>query len=270
MTADPYAALATLLHRLEMFRLGDHDVIAWGSPVLSFGDLRKARIATVGINPSYREFVDEKGEELSGKNRRFHTLRSLNLTTWQDADSRHLEQILDACSSYFRTNPYDRWFRKLEHLVQGAGATFYGDSADACHLDLIPYATAHRWAQVDARRRRELLRIAGDTLGDLLRGTSIELLILNGRQVVGHFQEVADVALDSEAIPSWALPRRNRRNVRGVGFRGEIDSLGGERLGHKVVVLGYNHNLQSSFGVTAEVVGLIRSWVAQASAELAR
>ncbi len=46
-------------------------------PVLAFGDLFKAGIATVGLNPSRREFLDNHGRELDGPKRRFETLGSL-------------------------------------------------------------------------------------------------------------------------------------------------------------------------------------------------
>lgn len=32
-----------------------------------------------------------------------------------------------------------------------------------------------------------------------------------------------------------------------------------------ILVLGYSHNIQSSFGVTTEVIGAIRDWVAAQS-----
>ena len=55
------------------------NVIPWSSPVISFGDLSRARVATLGLNPSNREFVDDAGIELDGPSRRFPTLRSLKL-----------------------------------------------------------------------------------------------------------------------------------------------------------------------------------------------
>ncbi len=40
------------------------DTISWASPVPSFGNISRSNIATLGINPSNREFVDENGHEL--------------------------------------------------------------------------------------------------------------------------------------------------------------------------------------------------------------
>src|SRR5688572_4573519 len=46
-------------------------------PVLCFGDLLSADVATVGLNPSDREYVDRMGALLTGASQRFETLDSL-------------------------------------------------------------------------------------------------------------------------------------------------------------------------------------------------
>src|SRR5580700_4684530 len=94
----------TLLYLLEkLLRLAPLGkcVIQWGSPIPSFGDLSTATIATVGLNPSNREFVDHRGNELEAARRRFHTLRSLGLSCWSQAQAEHLELIAESCRGYF-------------------------------------------------------------------------------------------------------------------------------------------------------------------------
>ena len=51
-----------------------------------------------------------------------------------------------------------------------------------------------------------------------------------------------------------------------MAYRGVVTALSGFPLGHKLLVLGYNHNLQSSFGVTNEVVDGIRRWIGMQAA----
>lgn len=199
--------------------------------------------------------------ELRGAERRFHTLQSLALDSWLEADARHLSMILDSCRTYFQTNPYDRWFRKLDEVVAGANASFYDESASACHLDLVPYATAEKWTGLRSRERDTLLSITGDTLGQLLRDSQIRVLILNGMSVVRGFEQLAGVQLSSEEVPAWTLPRRRGSGVRGIAFAGRVDRIASTRLNHRLLVLGYNHNLQSSFGVTSRVVHEIRAWI---------
>ena len=59
----------------------------------------------------------------------------------------------------------------------------------------------------------------------------------------------------------WALPRKHGNNVAGYAYEHRIREIGGVKLDHTVLVLGFNHNLQSSFGVTREVAAEIQKWI---------
>ena len=87
------SVLATLIDRLDSDAVIGTGIIPWSCPVPTFGDLTNPQLATLGINPSYREFVDRSGEQLQGELRRFHTLDSLGLEAWAEADARHLVTI---------------------------------------------------------------------------------------------------------------------------------------------------------------------------------
>lgn len=273
-----YSTLTTLLNRLDSSAIAKTNVIRWGCPVPSFGDLSSSRVATLGLNPSNREFVDESGNELQGVSRRFHTLRSLGLKSWSEVDARHLRMILESCRTYFLANPYDQWFKRLDYVIAGTQASFYNmdaqasfynmNAAAACHLDLIPYATNHKWAALTSQQRSSLLTVAGDTLGLLLRDSQVRILILNGNSVVQQFQDIAGVYLERQEMPAWSLPRQIKPDVPGISYRGVVDKVSGITLGHHVHVLGFNHNLQSSFGVTKEVINSIRDWIGAAAKEI--
>ena len=254
--------LSTLVKRLDDPALSETRVIPWGSPVLSFGDLSCAKVATLGLNPSNREFVDDSGNELDGASRRFHTLSSLSLRRWSDATARHLRLIMDYCRAYFLRNPYDAWFRKLDHIVSGTKASYYGTSARACHLDLIPYATACKWTELSNHQRLTLLDLAGDTLGLLVRESPVRLLVLNGSSVVQQFQAMSGVLLEKQPMYEWSLPRRSSAGVMGFSYMGTAQMLWGIKLKREILVLGFNHNIQSSFGVTTQVMAAIRNWIA--------
>ena len=77
-----HVTLTMLIDRFESSAVRGSDVIDWCCPVPTFGDVEKAHVATMGINPSNREFVDQLGAELDGSARRFETLNSLNLESW--------------------------------------------------------------------------------------------------------------------------------------------------------------------------------------------
>src|SRR5438552_3663439 len=122
-----YSTLASLVDQLAGPMLSGTEVLHWGAPVPAFGDPSTASVATLGLNPSNREFVDDDGCELEGDARRFHTLASLGLARWEQADTRHLELVLHSCRCYFQRNPYDRWFRRLDQLLAATGTSYYAN-----------------------------------------------------------------------------------------------------------------------------------------------
>ena len=257
------ALLLDLVKRIEGPSLSDANLISWGSPVPSFGDISASFVATLGLNPSNREFVDVQGRELDGCQRRFHTLKSLELSRWSRANQGHAHLIMDSCRHYFARNPYDGWFRALDWLISGFRASFYGQKSNACHLDLIPYATACKWTELSVKQRSNLLSSTGDSLGLLLRDSPIRILILNGSTVVANLQEISGASFEKEEMPDWLLPRKNGRGVKGYAYKGIVKSVGGVALRREIVVIGFNHNLQSSYGVTTKVKTSIRSWMAR-------
>ena len=256
-----YSILVGLINRMDRRTAARTGLIPWGPPIPTFGDLIGSRVATVGLNPSNREFMDAQGQELRGACRRFHTLRSLGLTSWSDIDARHLSQILDACGAYFHTKPYSRWFRPLDYVLAGTHTSYYTASSSACHLDLIPYATATKWTALSLAQRAALLDLAGNSLAELLRDSRIRVILLNGHSVVDQFRVLTHAELEAKPMADWGLPRRAGSSVAGISYMARLNRLGGLSLNREVLVLGYNHNLQSSFGVTAHVVRAIRDWV---------
>lgn len=252
---------ATAVHRLARGEVDDQAVMTWTCPVPYFGRVRHARIGTLGINPSGREFIDFGGRELGGSDRRFPTLGSLGLRTWLDASSLDVTAIVDACDDYFFGNPYDRWFGILEAIVQPAGASYYSAQEPAAHLDLVPYATHTKWGELRQDQRRLLLSSSSDLLARLLRDSPIELLVLNGSSVVRQFQAVAEVELLAELQCAWDLHRRGSERVRGVAYGGTVNHIGDVDLGRSISVAGFNLNLQSSFGVSRRASDAIASWV---------
>ena len=263
-----YPTLASLVDRLDRVREDVSPVIGWGSPVPVFGRLGQSRVASLGLNPSNREFVDRGGQELEGVARRFHTLSSLSLDCWADADLHHLRMILETCQNYFDLNPYDRWFRVLDRAISSTSTSYYSSVASACHLDLIPFATARKWAELNQDERRSLLELTGDALGKILRDSPVKILILNGISVVRFFERAAGVSLECKEMSGWELPRRNSKGVQGLAFRGVVDNFGAIHLARRIEVIGFNHNLQSSFGVTRRVLDEINSWIGEVAGDV--
>lgn len=256
-----------LLDRLDGPSMNGTNVIPWSSPVPAFGDIARAQIATLGINPSNREFEDASGVELVGNTRRFQTLRSLNLRSWADADFRHIRKILFSYSNYFLRNPYDRWFRVLDSVIQGANASYYSPTCSACHLDLVPYATKCKWTELNLGQRQKLLDTNSETLGILLRDSPVRALILNGMSVVRQFEVLTETCLEPTPMSSWSLPRKGGPDVTGISYKALVQNIAGIELSRSILVLGFNHNLQSSFGVTNRAISEIRRWIANSLGE---
>ena len=251
--------LKTMLQRLS--NSDDSELLSWAAPIPSFGNLQGTSIATLGINPSNREFVDDNGVELTTRERRFHTLKSLQLEEWSDAGGDELELIVDSCNEYFFRNPYNAWFRRLDSIVAGTGHSYFDRMFPACHIDLLPFATDCKWGTLSGIRRKHLLRSNADLLRSLIQSSDLELLILNGQSVVTEFERISGTSLTAETMQGWQLPRGNGENVPGIAYTGVCRSIVGEKLPRDIKVLGFNHNIQSSFGVTSSVVRNIAKWV---------
>ena len=243
--------------------LSQLDVINWAAPIPYFGDPCKATIATVGLNPSDREFVSSDGRELSESERRFHTLTSFELANWNELTPAQLESIHTSCTEYFFRNPYDAWFKPLDLLLRGTNDSFYSSLFHACHLDLIPYATGIKWTFLKPWQRESLLAISASFLGQVLKYSPVKMLILNGKTVVENFERAAGVSFSKNPMEDWCLPRKNGNHVRGFSYKGKISRMADVDLGRDIYILGYNHNIQSSYGVTSSVRMSIQEWISQ-------
>jgi len=250
-----------LVTKLDDRRIEDLEVIPWACPIPFFGNLNAAQVATVGLNPSNREFVSASGVELDGAERRFPTLSSLALNKWQNVSSDQLRKVDLACLHYFRGKPYDAWFRVLDKLIVGLNHSYYGIFSEACHLDLCPYATSTKWGELPNQVKISLLEVSGDFLGELIAGSQLKILILNGQGVIQVFEKIAETKLTPSEIDEWTLPRSSGRGVAGMSYHGRISRIGKKQLKREIIVLGYSHNIQSSFGVTTRVRTSIGSWI---------
>jgi hypothetical protein len=228
-------------------------IVPCSTPVVSFGDMTRASVATLGLNPSRLEFLDSGGSELTGSSRRFETLTSLPAARLSEATPFALERVLQACSCYFERNPYRRWFDQLEPILAGIDASYYDGSA--CHLDLVQWATDPTWGKLPRRAKNQLLAADAGFLGEQLRRESIRLLLLNGRGVLDGFERAFGIELKPDAPPL---------------SDGEISCSFRVGTFEQVRVIAWSTNIQSSFGVSRKLRGLIASRVARLGRPVAR
>ena len=223
------------------------EVVPESTPVVAFGDPFVATVATLGINPSGREFLDG-GKLLDGPSRRLATLRSLGADSLASLTDVQVLEVVKDCARYFDAdrNPYRRWFDPLDKVLRASvGASYYERSA--CHLDLVQWATDPTWGQINDRAREQLLAEGLAHLRALLTFGNTGLVLLNGRQVLRHVEAVGLVTL-------------NGRGTMPLGGR-TCSLYTGEREGVRYV--GWSTNLQSSFGVSNEFKGRLAAWVSR-------
>lgn len=255
-------ALLELLHQGSPTALG---VIPWASPVVSFGNPLGSKVASLGLNPSNLEFVDRFGKQLLAPDNRFESLTSLRATTWNEVAHLGAQRIWESCEEYFFRRPYDKWFKRLERVLVETGASYYARLGEtACHLDLVPFATEAKWSALSRDQKTRLIEIGVPSLARTLSASDIRVLVLNGETVVREFSRlVATGSLRTQIEPSWAL---QQGRVQGISYTGRISEVGGIPLRHELLVLGFNHNIQSSFGVTTQAVANIAAWIGRQSA----
>lgn len=120
-------------------------------PVLFFGDLLNARVATVGLNPSLREYRDRRGLELAGLKRRFETLASLKATDRTTLSVEQCRRAVETMRGYFDAHrPVYEWFAGPCRVVYGLGYSFRDRTA--AHLDLIQESTDPVWGEIMKHR----------------------------------------------------------------------------------------------------------------------
>jgi hypothetical protein len=211
-------------------------VVPGSTPVPAFGDFRTARVATLGLNPSRAEFLDDDGEILRGQRARFVTLPALGITSLKAASPEDLAQVLEGTAQYFQNQPYVRWFRPLDSLLRACGVSYFDGSA--CHLDLAHWATDPVWGGLEPPVRKALIKDGVDFLRWQLTSFRIANVLLNGMGVCRTVEKTLGVLLaEVEAI---------------AGPRGGMVKLLAGRMARGPRFFGWSVNLQSSFGVTTE------------------
>jgi hypothetical protein len=224
-------------------------IIPNSTPVLAFGDPYHAQVATLGINPSGREFI-ENGVLLSGTKRRLATLKSLDAQETENLTDAQISTVIDECNSYFSPgrNPYRAWFDPLDQVLrEGLGVSYYDGSA--CHLDLVHWATNPVWGKLsDRKAKRLLLDESLPHLRNQLQLGAVRTVLINGRAVL---RQVMDVHLaELSQVPATL-------RVGSVFCSLYVGTRNG------VQFAGWSTNLQSSFGVKLEFREQLAHWLSE-------
>lgn len=223
-------------------------VVTGSTPVIAFGDPRRARVATLGINPSWREFQSADRNLLTGQSRRLATLPSLGAELLTELAEEYIQTVAQDCSTYFFRNPYRRWFDPLDRVLRnGLDASYYDGSA--CHLDLVQWATSPTWGKLAPKVRQCLLDDGLPHLRDQLLLGNLRFVVLNGRQVLDNVVRVGLAKLES-------CGTLHNKHLHCSLYSG---------LGEGVRFLGWSTNLQGNFGVSNKFKSQLSRWLADAA-----
>jgi len=193
--AIPLEIASALRRRLR--RAASPSSVPGSLPVLFFGDLPNAWIATVGLNPSRQEYLDRSGRELMGSSRRFETLSSLGALTRNSMTDGQADRAIDTMRAYFQPGkPVYSWFGHLNRVVASLGAE-YG-TGRAAHLDLVQEATDPTWSLLAQHRPEEASALMSADLPFLrweIETYPLKLVLCNGRSVFDHVVKVLGAAV---------------------------------------------------------------------------
>jgi hypothetical protein len=212
------------------------------TPVLSFGDYTKAKIATFGINPSSLEFVDKRGKILQAPLKRLTDLEILKLPLDKHLDSRvYIDEIWNGCKNYFsiEKNAYWDWFGDLEDILLDLSFSYKDGSA--CHLDLFPLATKTMFSNLSESDQFICMTKFHYLLSQQLKNSQIKFLLFNGATVEKSLSIIQnyEVVIDSTVEYS----------VQGKKLKSNL-YLGSTGTGQKI--LGWSVNLQAFRGSPEE------------------
>jgi hypothetical protein len=158
-------------------------IVPASTPVVSFGDPTKARVATLGINPSDKEFLDKDGNLLVSSKQRLATLPFLGASRCEDLTDEQVQTVVEWCNNYFQCNWYKKWFGPIEQWILPRINASYMDGS-ACHLDLIQWSTSPVWQNLNqTSETRKLLDDGIEHLKAQLATENITTVIALGRTV---------------------------------------------------------------------------------------
>lgn len=169
-------------------------IVEKSTPVVCFGDITKAKVVTIGINPSSSEFTKIANQErklLTHSERRLSDLEFLNASSTESLSAEQIEKVWHDCLNYFDGPYYEKWFSKMEKTVLAPlQASYVGRTA--AHLDLIQWATDPLWKEMlemDPVAAREHLASDLPFLEKQIEDSTAGVFFLSGSPVIDALKD---------------------------------------------------------------------------------
>jgi hypothetical protein len=218
-------------------------VVEGSTPVVAFGSPTLAEVATLGINPSWSEFLNKDGQLLAGPERRLATLESLSADSLEELTDAQVAEVVADCATYFHRRPYN-WFDPLDRLLRDGVEASYHDGS-ACHLDLVQWATQPIWSDLSRQNQQLLLNDGVPHLRAQLQQEHIRLVVLNGASVLKQVQATRLAKL--EVVGRLRLGQHGCKLVAGATEGAQW--------------LGWSANLQAIRGKSDEFREQLAAWL---------
>ena len=103
----------------------------------------------------------------------------------------------------------------------------------------------------------------------MLQQSNLRVVVLNGSTTIKEIELLSGVKLKRKKMKKWALPRK-KKPVDGWAYAGTVEEVGKTKLGREIRLLGFNHNIQSSYGVSGTVKDAIGQWLTKQIEEALR
>jgi len=213
------------------------------TPVVYFGNYALAQACTISINPSDKEFLNEKNNILIGDDERLCSRKKLIKEDTDTLLKENVEEVLKYCDNYFNNNPYKQWFNKIECMINKFGYS-YGYSYDGkndnsekkccVHLNLVQWATTPFWSKI---KNKEIKKehIINDIyiLEYLLKSKIFEKIFINGTTVANVIEEYLSIELKkidmnftnkNKKIINYTLYTGNYNGIEVTGWSTPVQS----------------------------------------------
>jgi hypothetical protein len=152
-------------------------IVPHSVPIVFFGNIEKAEIATLSLNPSNKEFEGVKG------NKRVIDRADLGVKNSDTLTRIDAEKVYNSFLAFFKNNPYRGWFDPLNEIFKAKGYEYYNDQI--VHLDISPWATSNKWNDLSNYEKNSIIDLT--TILKVLGNGNIKKLFINGKKASEEF-----------------------------------------------------------------------------------
>ncbi|GIV28934.1 MAG: hypothetical protein KatS3mg033_2031 [Thermonema sp.] len=189
-------------------------------PIVFFGNIEKAEIATLSLNPSNKEFVKKGIKRLVDR-------EVLGVKDNEKLNSQQAEMVYQSLLCYFKKNPYKGWFNHLNKLFQNKGYEYYNDKI--VHLDISPWATSDKWNKLSKDQRESIIDSSDSPIiKKVIELSNIRYLFINGKTTFDVFRELCKITPEN-------IQEKNFEYLTKSGSKRNLTIYESTFLGRKVV-----------------------------------